>query len=96
MMRRIPVENGQYAGGALNWLRPFPVLTGLGLVLGNARAGASTETQVAAAGLRQPTRSSCPNFSSMISVAHSHTNRQPKYLCDLPKVADHGEIGKSP
>ena len=41
MMRGIPVENRQYAGGAFVWLHPFPVLTGIGLVLGYALLGAS-------------------------------------------------------
>ena len=40
MMRGIPVENMQYAGGAFVWLHPFPVLTGIGLVLGYALLGA--------------------------------------------------------
>jgi cytochrome bd ubiquinol oxidase subunit II len=40
MMRGIPVEDGQYAGGASVWLHPFPVLTGIGLVLGYALLGA--------------------------------------------------------
>ena len=40
MMRGIPVENMQYAGGAFIWLHPFPVLTGIGLVLGYALLGA--------------------------------------------------------
>jgi cytochrome d ubiquinol oxidase subunit II len=40
MMRGVPVENMQYAGGAFVWLHPFPVLTGLGLVLGYALLGA--------------------------------------------------------
>ena len=40
MMRGIPVEDRQYAGGALDWLHPFPVLTGIGLVLGYALLGA--------------------------------------------------------
>jgi cytochrome d ubiquinol oxidase subunit II len=41
MMRGIPVVNGQYAGGAFSWLHPFPILTGIGLVLGYAMLGAS-------------------------------------------------------
>ncbi|MDI4665034.1 cytochrome d ubiquinol oxidase subunit II [Xanthobacter autotrophicus] len=41
MMRGIPVENGQFAGTSLDWLHPFPVLTGVGLVLGYALLGAS-------------------------------------------------------
>jgi cytochrome d ubiquinol oxidase subunit II len=40
MLRGIPVENMQYAGGALGWLHPFPILTGIGLVLGYALLGA--------------------------------------------------------
>ena len=40
MMRGIPVEKMQYAGGAFVWLRPFPLLTGIGLVLGYALLGA--------------------------------------------------------
>ena len=40
MIRGIPVVNNQYAGGSLEWLRPLPVLTGIGLVLGYALLGA--------------------------------------------------------
>jgi len=40
MIRGIPVENMQYAGGAFVWLHPFPILTGIGLVLGYALLGA--------------------------------------------------------
>src|SRR4051794_11063017 len=40
MMRGVPVVNMQYAGGAFVWLRPFPLLTGIGLVLGYALLGA--------------------------------------------------------
>ena len=40
MMRGIPVENMQYAGGAFTWLHPFPVFTGIGLMLGYALLGA--------------------------------------------------------
>ena len=40
MMRGVPVENAQYAGGAFGWLHPFPILTGIGLVLGYALLGA--------------------------------------------------------
>lgn len=41
MIRGVAVENGQYAGGSFDWLRPFPVLTGLGLVCGYALLGAA-------------------------------------------------------
>jgi cytochrome d ubiquinol oxidase subunit II len=40
MMRGIAVSDGQYAGGAFDWLAPFPVLTGIGLVLGYGLLGA--------------------------------------------------------
>ena len=40
MIRGIPVENMQYAGGAFIWLHPFPVFTGIGLMLGYALLGA--------------------------------------------------------
>jgi cytochrome d ubiquinol oxidase subunit II len=40
MMRGVPVVNNQYAGDAFGWLHPFPVLTGIGLVLGYALLGA--------------------------------------------------------
>ena len=40
MIRGIPVTNGQYAGGAFDWLAPLPVLCGIGLVLGYALLGA--------------------------------------------------------
>ena len=40
MMQGIPVANNQYAGGAFDWVAPFPVLTGIGLVLGYALLGA--------------------------------------------------------
>jgi cytochrome d ubiquinol oxidase subunit II len=41
MIRGIPVSNGQYSGGAFGWLAPFPLMTGIGLVLGYALLGAS-------------------------------------------------------
>lgn len=40
LMRGIPVENNQFAGDSIAWLHPFPVLTGIGLVLGYALLGA--------------------------------------------------------
>ena len=40
MMRGIPVVDGQFAGNALDWVHPFPIFTGLGMVLGYALLGA--------------------------------------------------------
>jgi cytochrome d ubiquinol oxidase subunit II len=40
MMRGIPVVDGHFAGGTYDWVHPFPILTGIGLVLGYALLGA--------------------------------------------------------
>jgi cytochrome d ubiquinol oxidase subunit II len=40
LMRGIPVTDGQFAGGSFDWFAPFPILTGVGLVLGYALLGA--------------------------------------------------------
>ena len=40
MMRGIRVADGQYVGGSFDWLHPFAVLTGIGLVFGYALLGA--------------------------------------------------------
>jgi cytochrome d ubiquinol oxidase subunit II len=40
MMHGIPVADNQFDGGAFDWLRPFPLLTGIGLVFGYALLGA--------------------------------------------------------
>jgi len=41
MIRGIPVSNGQYSGGVFGWLKPFAIMTGIGLVLGYALLGAA-------------------------------------------------------
>jgi cytochrome bd ubiquinol oxidase subunit II len=40
MLKGIPVTDGQFAGHAFDWLRPFPVLTGIGMVFGYGLLGA--------------------------------------------------------
>lgn len=40
ILRGIHVENGQFAGGAFDWLTPFSVMCGLGLLVGYALLGA--------------------------------------------------------
>ncbi|MGP8228852.1 MAG: cytochrome d ubiquinol oxidase subunit II [Steroidobacteraceae bacterium] len=40
LMRGIPVVDGQYAGTAFEWVHPFPIITGIGMVLGYALLGA--------------------------------------------------------
>jgi cytochrome d ubiquinol oxidase subunit II len=52
MIRGIPVVNNQYAGGPFEWLRPLPVATGVGLVLGYALLGAGWLTLKTEGGLR--------------------------------------------
>jgi cytochrome d ubiquinol oxidase subunit II len=41
MLRGIPVTGGQFAGNAFDWVHPFPILTGIGMVFGYALLGAS-------------------------------------------------------
>ncbi|WP_374546407.1 cytochrome d ubiquinol oxidase subunit II [Rhodoblastus sp.] len=40
MILGIPVKDGQYVGGPFEWLRPLPVLCGIGLMFGYALLGA--------------------------------------------------------
>src|SRR6201999_1132856 len=41
MIGGIPVANNQFTGGTLDWLRPLPMLAGIGLGVGYALLGAS-------------------------------------------------------
>ena len=52
MIRGIPVVGNQYAGGPFDWLRPLPVVTGIGLVLGYALLGACWLTMKSEGALR--------------------------------------------
>jgi cytochrome bd ubiquinol oxidase subunit II len=52
MIRGIPLVNNQYAGGTFEWLRPLPVVTGIGLVLGYALLGAGWLTLKSEGALR--------------------------------------------
>ncbi|NML18933.1 cytochrome d ubiquinol oxidase subunit II [Azohydromonas caseinilytica] len=40
-LQGVPVQDGRFAGGALDWLAPFPLLTGLGLVSTYALLGST-------------------------------------------------------
>jgi cytochrome d ubiquinol oxidase subunit II len=40
LMRGVPVVDGQYAGHTFDWVHPFPIFTGIGMVLGYALLGA--------------------------------------------------------
>ncbi|QIG52346.1 cytochrome d ubiquinol oxidase subunit II [Nordella sp. HKS 07] len=68
MMRGIPVEGMQYAGGAFVWLHPFPVLTGIGLVLGYALLGAGWLVFRTEAALRDWAYSLIPGLVAMVFV----------------------------
>jgi cytochrome bd ubiquinol oxidase subunit II len=41
MVQELPVVDGRYAGGAFEWVTPFSILCGAGLVLGYALLGAA-------------------------------------------------------
>jgi len=60
MIRGIPVLNNQFAGGPFGWLRPLPVLTGIGLVLGYALLGAGWLTMKSDGALRDWARRRIP------------------------------------
>ncbi len=53
MIRGIPVEGGQYAGGPFAWLALLPVLCGIGLALGYALLGAGWLVLKAEGALRE-------------------------------------------
>jgi cytochrome d ubiquinol oxidase subunit II len=40
LVEGLPISNGQYAGGEFGWLSPFPLLCGVGLLLGYTLLGA--------------------------------------------------------
>ena len=68
MMRGIPVANNQYAGGSLDWLAPFPVLTGIGLVLGYALLGAGWLVLKADGALREAALHQIPLIAGAMLV----------------------------
>jgi len=68
MMRGIPVADGQYAGGAFDWLAPFPVLTGVGLVLGYALLGAAWLVLKADGALRERALRQIPVIAATLIV----------------------------
>jgi cytochrome d ubiquinol oxidase subunit II len=68
LMRGIPVEDGQFAGTSLDWLHPFPVLTGIGLVLGYALLGASWLVLKAEGGLRDWAYARIPHLLAGVAV----------------------------
>jgi cytochrome bd ubiquinol oxidase subunit II len=68
MIRGIPVKDGQFAGGAFDWLAPLPVLTGIGLVLGYALLGAGWIVLKSDDELREWARQRIPALALMLLV----------------------------
>jgi cytochrome bd ubiquinol oxidase subunit II len=68
MIRGIPVKDGQFAGGAFDWLAPLPVLTGIGLVLGYALLGAGWIVLKSDGELREWARNHIPALALTLLV----------------------------
>jgi cytochrome d ubiquinol oxidase subunit II len=68
MIRGIPVKDGQFAGGAFDWLAPLPVLTGVGLVLGYALLGAGWIVLKSDGELRDWARARIPGLTLTLLV----------------------------
>ena len=68
MMRGIPVADGQFAGSAFDWLAPFPVLTGIGLVLGYALLGAGWLVMKCEGAVQQAARRRIPLIAGAMIV----------------------------
>jgi cytochrome bd ubiquinol oxidase subunit II len=66
MIRGIPVANGQFAGGAFDWLAPLPVLTGVGLVFGYALLGAGWLVMKSEGDLREWARRRIPTLTIVV------------------------------
>lgn len=66
MMRGLPVADGQFAGSAFDWLAPFPLLTGLGLVLGYALLGAGWLVLKADGAVQQAARRRIPVIAAAL------------------------------
>jgi cytochrome bd ubiquinol oxidase subunit II len=63
MIRGIPVKNGQYSGGPLDWLAPLPLFCGIGLVLGYSLLGAGWLVLKSDSGLRDWARRRIPRLA---------------------------------
>jgi cytochrome d ubiquinol oxidase subunit II len=69
MIRGIPVKDGQFAGGAFDWLAPLPVLTGVGLVFGYALLGAGWIVLKSEGELREWARARIPWLAVAVQIA---------------------------
>ena len=68
MIGGIPVANNQFAGGTLDWLRPLPMLGGIGLVLGYALLGASWLVLKSEGGPREWARRRIPWLAAAVLI----------------------------
>lgn len=68
MILGVTVENGHFAGGPLDWLRPLPVLTGLGLMFGYALLGAGWLILKTEGRLRDFAYERAPFFAAAMTV----------------------------
>jgi cytochrome d ubiquinol oxidase subunit II len=68
LMRGIPVVNGQYAGNAFDWVHPFPIFTGMGMVLGYALLGAGWLTLKSEGALRDWAYARLPWLAAAVIV----------------------------
>jgi cytochrome d ubiquinol oxidase subunit II len=66
MIRGIPVSNDQYSGGVFAWLAPFPIMTGIGLVLGYAMLGSGWLVLKSEGALRDCARRRIPWLSAAV------------------------------
>jgi NADH dehydrogenase len=71
MIGGIPVANNQFAGGTLDWLRPLPLLGGIGLVLGYALLGASWLVLKSEGELRAWARRRIPGLAVAVLIVFS-------------------------
>ena len=68
LVEGLPITNGQYAGGPLDWLTPFSVLCGIGLCLGYALLGATWLVRKCDGGTREAAYRQIPYLSLALLV----------------------------
>ena len=68
LVEGLAIVNGQYAGGAFDWLTPFSTLCGIGLCLGYALLGATWLVRKCEAGTREAAYRQIPYLSLALLV----------------------------
>ncbi len=69
-MQGIKVENGAYAGGALDWLTPFSLLCALGVLAGYTLLGATWLVLKTSGGIAERSRRQARYAASRRPVFH--------------------------